>query len=400
LLFFFASSRLCVNQIFFLPCDSHLPFDTGIEAAMRVILPLLLIAAPAAAQVRAIPAQPASEREALRGVEVILINEGAAPVPAEGPRQIEVTAADGTRLVLERLPAPAASVPPGGFVKARYVPVAYAARPAPPTNIPGQPVPAAPTVGSAYAGDLPPSTVRDAGETETLASRGSAAGLLDRFSPHEPIYGAFGLDDAGGKLQVSFAFQPFGGSGAASRLKFAYTQTMFWRLDLPSGPFTHTTYSPEVFADVPLDPSATLGFGWRHDSNGEGPATSIDANRIFVRLTKAFDLADGWRVEVTPQGWVYVGQQGVAPDLDRYWGNASLGLTLVKPDSLKLSVTARGDPRSGRGAAELFASYPVARIGGGIGFYLFGQAFTGHGEALDDYRRRDSHARIGIALTR
>ena len=111
LLFFFASSRLCVNQIFFLPSDSHLPFDTGIEAAMRVILPLLLIAAPSAAQVRAIPAQPASEREALRGVEVILINEGAAPVPAEGPRQIEVTAADGTRLVLERLPAPAASVP-------------------------------------------------------------------------------------------------------------------------------------------------------------------------------------------------------------------------------------------------------------------------------------------------
>lgn len=366
---------------------------------MRAALPLLLIAAPAAAQVRAIPAQPASEREALRGVEVILINEGAAPVPAEGPRQVEVTAADGTRLVLERLPAPTASVPPGGFVKARYVPVAYAARPAPPTDIPGQPAPAVPSVGSAYAGDLPP-PVTPGAEGEVLASRGSSAGFLDRFSPHEPIYGAFGLDDAGAKLQVSFAFQPIGGDSAFSRLRFAYTQTMFWRLDLPSGPFTHTTYSPEVFADVPLDPTATLGFGWRHDSNGEGPATSIDSNRIFARLTKSFDLGDGWRAEVTPQGWVYLGTQGVAPDLDRYWGNASLGLTLVKPDSLKLSLTARGDVRSGRGAAELFASYPLARIDGSIGFYLFGQAFTGYGEALDDYRRRDSHARIGIALTR
>lgn len=366
---------------------------------------LLLIAAPAAAQVRAIPAQPLNEREALRGVEVILINEGAAPVPAEGPRQIEVTAADGTRLVLERLPAPSASVPPGGFVKARYVPVSYAARPAPPTNIPGAPAPIAPsvasgsTVGSAYAGDLPPPAVTGA-ETETLASRGTASGFLDRFTPHEPTYGAFGLQDAGAKLQVSFAFQPFGGDTALRHLKFAYTQTMFWRLDLPSGPFTHTTYSPEVFADVPVDASATIGLGWRHDSNGEGPGTSIDANRIFARATKAFDLGDGWRAEVTPQAWVYVGTRGIATDLDRYWGNASLGLTLVKPDSLKLNITARGDPRSRRGAAELFASYPLANIDSGIGVYLFGQAFTGHGEALDDYRRRDTHARIGIALTR
>jgi outer membrane phospholipase A len=246
---------------------------------------------------------------------------------------------------------------------------------------------------------LPPPIATGA-ETETLASRGSAAGFLDRFSAHEPIYGAFGLDDAGAKLQVSFAFQPFGGESALSHLKFAYTQTMFWRLDLPSGPFTHTTYSPEVFADVAIDPTATLGVGWRHDSNGEGPATSIDSNRIFARFTRAFDLGDGWRAEVTPQAWLYVGTQGVAPDLDRYWGNASLGLTLVKPDSLKLSVTARGNPSSGRGAAELFASYPLTRLDDRIGIYLFGQAFTGFGEALDDYRRRDTHVRIGIALTR
>lgn len=361
---------------------------------MRILLPLLAIAAPAAAQVRAIPAQPPSEREALRGVEVILINEGAVPVVAEGPRQIEVTAADGTRLVLERLPAPTASVAPGSFVKARYVPVAYAARPAAPAT-PGAP-PVLPSVGSAYPGDVPPSA---SGETEVLRSAGSASGLLDRFSPHEPIYGAFGQGDSGGKLQVSFAFQPFGGDGALRHLRFAYTQTMFWRIDLPSGPFTHTTYSPELFADVPIDSSATLGFGWRHDSNGEAPATSIDSNRIFARLTKAFDLGDGWRGEVTPQAWFYIGNQGVAPDLNRYWGNAALGLTLVKPDSLKLSVTARGNPQSGRGAAELFASYPLELIGG-FGIYLFGQAFTGFGESLDDYRRRDSHARIGIALTR
>ncbi|MBX3593734.1 phospholipase A [Sphingomonas sp.] len=360
--------------------------------ALACLIPLC--ATPAFAQLRAVPTQPASERDALRGVEVILINEGADPVAAEGPRQIEVTAADGTRLVLERLPAPVATVAPGGFVKARYVPTAYAARPSVPAT-PGAPLPAG--VGAAYPADRPPSVT---GETEVLASRGTASGFLDRFSPHEPVYGAFGLQDAGAKLQFSFAFRPFDGAGALDHLRFAYTQTMFWRLDLPSGPFTHTTYSPELFADIPMGDSAAFGIGWRHDSNGEGPASSIDSNRLFARVTKAFDLGDGWRAEVTPQAWLFVGKQGVAPDLDRYWGNASLSLTVMRPDSLKLNVTARGNPETGRYAAELFASYPLGRLGGGFGIYLFGQAFTGYGESLDAFRRRDSHARLGIALTR
>lgn len=364
-----------------------------------IFLATTAIAAPAAAQLRAVPTQPESEAAALRGVEVILINEGTSPIAAEGPRSIEVTTADGTRLILERLPAPAATLAPGSFAKARYVPTGYAARPASrPT--PGAPVPHG--VGSPWTGAdaVPSSTVTQTAEHETLSASGTASGFLDRFRPHEPTYGAFGLGDAGGKLQVSFAFQPIGGTGALSQLRFAYTQTMFWRLDLPSGPFTHTTYSPEIYVERAVDPSATIGLGWRHDSNGEGPATSIDSNRIFLRATKAFDLGDGWRAEVTPQAWVYVGKQGVAPDLDRYWGNGSLGVALLKSDSLKLAVTLRGSPDSGRGAAELFASYPLARLHGDLGFYLFGQAFSGYGEALDDYRRRDTHARIGIALTR
>lgn len=365
---------------------------------MRFLLlfPLTMAAAPALAQVRAVPTQPASEREALRGVEVILLNEGAAPIPAEGPRQIEVTAADGTRMTLERLPAPAATIPPGGFVKARYVPVAYAARPASPVagELP-------PGVGSAYPADVRTAAAADPdGETELRRSAGTSSGFLTRFAPHEPVYGVFGPGDSGSKLQFSFAFQPFRDDSALSGFKFAYTQTMFWRLDLPSGPFAHTTYSPEIFYEKAVDDTAVFGVGWRHDSNGAGPETSIDSNRIFARFTKAFDLGDGWRAEVTPQAWVYVGKQGVAPDLDRYWGNAALGLTLVKPDSVKLSLNVRGNPDSGRGAAELFASYPLADLGGGFGIYLFGQGFTGHGEALDDYRRRDTHARIGISLTR
>jgi phospholipase A1 len=346
----------------------------------------LLAATPAAAQLRAVPAQPASEAVALRGVEVFLVNEGDAPTEDEGPREIEVTAADGTRLVLERVPGPRRSVAPGGFAKARYVPVGVAGVAVPPAQA------------------HPPAEMAEAGAEESVvaSSTGSSAGFLDRFEPHEPVYGVVGAGDSGAKLQVSFAFRPFGEEAPLDlgRLRFAYTQTMFWAVDRPSGPFRSTNYSPEVYADIPIDESATLALGYRHDSNGRGAADSIDANRLFVRLQKRFDLGGDWRLDVAPQAWLYFGERGVARDLKDYWGYSSLTAAIGQKDGIKLALTGRGSFETGRGSVEAFLSYPLARLGGGLGFYVFGQAFTGHGEALDGYRVRDTHARIGIALTR
>ena len=353
---------------------------------MRLLLALaaLLIALPAGAQVRAIPAQPASEAEALRGVEVFLVNEGEAPADAEGPREIEVTATDGTRLVLERMPGPRRTIAPGGFAKARYVPVAVAGHAIPPS---------AEHPPAELGGDAPL-------ETTVSSSTGSSSAFLDRFEPHEPIYGVFGAGDSGAKLQASFAFRPFAEAAPLNLggLRFAYTQTMFWAIDQPSGPFVSTIYSPEVYADVPVDEATTLALGWRHDSNGRG-AGSIDVNRFFLRGQRSFDLGGDWRLDVSSQAWFYVGEQGAAPDLRDYWGYTSLTAAIRQEDGIKLAVTGRGNFETGRGSAELFVSYPLARIGG-AGFYLFGQAFTGHGETLDGYAIKDSHARIGIALTR
>jgi outer membrane phospholipase A len=343
----------------------------------------LLAAAPAAAQVRAVPAQPASEAAALRGVEVFLVNEGDAPVDGEGPREIETTAADGTRLILERVPAPKRVIAPGGFAKARYVPTGVAGVAVPP--------------GEAH----PPADMPGEGEAVVASSTGSSSAFLDRFEPHEPIYGAFGLKDSGGKVQVSFAFRPFAQDAPLKlgNLRFAYTQTMFWAVDQPSGPFRATTYSPEVYVELPATGDLRFAAGWRHDSNGRDPAGSIDVNRIFLRAEKSFDLGDDWRLDVAPQAWFYVGNQGVAPDLADYWGYSALTASILQKDGIKVSVTGRGSFETRRGAAELFISYPLARLGG-LGIYVFGQAFTGHGEALDDYDVNDTHARLGIALTR
>lgn len=352
---------------------------------MRFILLALGLSAatPAAAQLRAVPAQPASEVEALRGVEVFLVNESAAPITDSGPRQIEVTAVDGTRLVLERVPGPTPVIAPGGFAKARYVPVSVAQAAIPPSA-------------------QHPAAVIPAEETVVQSSTGSSAAFVDRFEPHEPIYGVFGTGDAGGKLQVSFAFRPFAEDAPLKlgNLRFAYTQTMFWALREPSGPFRSTNYSPEIYADIPFDETTKVALGWRHDSNGRGAVDSVDLNRIFARAEKSFDLGGDWHLDVAPQAWFYVGKLGVAPDVKDFFGYTGLTAAIRQKDGLKLAFTGRGNFDTGRGGAELFASYPLAPIGGGIGFYLFGQAFTGYGEALDDYRRNQTHARIGIALTR
>ena len=351
----------------------------------RLLIPIALAAAvPAAAQeLRVVPSQPASEAEALRGVEVFLINESDAPVSDAGPREIEVTAVDGTRLVLERTPGPLRSVAPGGFAKVRYVPVSIAGKAVPPAD-------------QHAAADIPE------GETTVQSSTGSSSAFLDRFEPHEPVYGVFGLGDSGGKLQVSFAFRPFAEDAPLKlgNLRFGYTQTMFWALDRPSGPFRSTNYSPEVYADIPFDETTRVALGWRHDSNGRGDLDSVDLNRIFLRAEKSFDLGGDWRLDIAPQAWFYVGRLGVAPDVKDYFGYTSLTAAIGQQDGLKLAVTGRGNFETGKGAAELFVSYPIARVAKGVGFYLFGQAFTGHGEALDDYRVNDTHARIGIALTR
>ena len=357
---------------------------------MRLVLlaPALLAgaltaAAPAAAQVRAIPAQPPSEQEALRGVEVFLVNEGAAPIADAGPRQIEVTARDGTRLVLERAPGPTRTIQPGGFAKARYVPVGVAGVAVPPA--------------AQHAAAAIPSE-----ETVVQSSTGSSSAFLDRFEPHEPIYGVFGTGDSGGKLQVSFGFRPFAEDAPLQlgHLRFAYTQTMFWAIDQPSGPFRSTVYSPEVYVDSPIDETTKVAIGWRHDSNGRGDPDSIDLNRVFARVEKQFDLGNDWRLDVAPMAWFYVGSSGAAQDVPDYYGYTSLTAAIQHRDGLKLALTGRGNVETGRGSAELFASYPLARLDSGFGFYLFGQAYTGYAESLDGYQVADRHARIGISLTR
>lgn len=354
-------------------------------AVAALIAPLsIVVPTPAAAQLRPLVEPPASAAGALNGVDVFLINEGKEAAPITAPPTIQTIARDGTALTLEliRSTADAAPVAPGGFARLRYrlAPLAQ---------------PAAPKVAAVRAAPAGP------GEQVDTSGRGTASAFLSRFGPFEPTYGVVGTGDSGAKVQLSFAMQPFASTGPASYIKVAYTQTIFWALDQPSGPIRATTYSPEAFIDVPFDESTRLSLGYRHDSNGGGPATSIDINRLYLRLNKTFALGNDWRLDIAPQGWFYVGPQGIAGDIERFYGYGALGASVEQKDGVKLALYARGNPMTRQGSAELFASYPIKRFGvGDIGLYVFGQAFHGYGEALSDFNRADTHARIGIALTR
>lgn len=347
---------------------------------------IALIASPAAAQLRPLVAPPESAAKASSdGVDVFVVNEGPEAAPVTAPETIDTIARDGTALTLEliRSTADTAPVPPGGFAKLRY-------RLAPLR-------PDAPQVATATPRAPRPA---EPGETQVADSHGLASGFLGRFRPYEPTYVAIGSGQENTKAQFSFAMRPFGGTGALSHLNVAYTHTFFWAFNRASAPITTTIYSPEVFVDVPVGEQVNVAFGYRHSSNGGGPRDSVDANRLYLRVNKAFDLGRGWRLDVAPQGWVFFGTRGIATDLDRFWGNAGITASIAKRDGLKLQVYGRGDPTSGRGSAELFLSYPLQRIGGDVGLYLFGQAFTGYGETLPRYNQQATTARIGIALTR
>ncbi|GAA0339049.1 hypothetical protein GCM10009087_56920 [Sphingomonas oligophenolica] len=335
---------------------------------------MLTISAPAAAQLRPLVEPPASAEAARDGVDVYLINDGARPETG-APATVETRTADGARLVLIAPTADPVTVQPGAFARLRYRPAAEQAA--------ATPLPVAPKH-----------------ETIVADSSGTSGGFLDRFRPHEPIYGVFGTGDAGGKLQVSFAFRALGREDGPT-LNFAYTQTMFWALNLDSAPFRATNYSPELFVDVPLDRTTTLGFGYRHDSNGEVTARSVDINRAFARVSKRFALGTGWQAELTPEAWFIFGEHGIADDIARYRGYTALTAAIGRQDGLKLAITGRGNVGTGKGAAEAFLSYPLTGIWDQLPHvYLFGQAFTGYGEALNDYKRSATHARLGIAFTR
>jgi phospholipase A1 len=188
-------------------------------------------------------------------------------------------------------------------------------------------------------------------------------------------------------------------------LNFGYTQRLFWDLGRKSSPFHNVDYMPEFFYLFPARPVGdvlTLGgqIGIRHESNGRDGAASRTINTLYVQPIATMPIGS-YKLTVGPRLWTYLGSLSDNPDAKRFRGNTGLMAEIGSDDGMRLSTTTRLNPGSGKGSFNAELSYPLDRLThSDLNFYLFGQAFTGFGENLLDYDRRQTRFRIGVGMVR
>ena len=182
--------------------------------------------------------------------------------------------------------------------------------------------------------------------------------------------------DAGAKLQFSFDFRLFGRDDGP-RLDFRLHSRRFpGRSTVRRGRSAPPATARNCLADVPVGANAVFGGGYRHDSNGGGVTNSIDINRVFVRAAKAFDLGDGWRVDLDANGVVLFRRPGY-----RAGHGPLLGLYLARRvvpgqrNGIKLAITARQSAlaRFGRGLSPGFHCWRGSADA--LPCIIFGQAY-------------------------
>ncbi len=244
------------------------------------------------------------------------------------------------------------------------------------------------------------------------------------FRPHRPTYVLFGrystdpndrpssptrgvapyvkYDRLEAKFQLSFKLKL--AQGIIARrvdLWFAYTQQSNWQVynGAISRPFRETDHEPELMTVVPLrcgvGPLALrfLNLGFVHQSNGQSNPLSRSWNRAYLQAGlergKFALLARSWYRFPEPR------DKDDNDDIENYVGRGDL-LVVQEWRGHSLSLLARNSltTRNNRGSLQVDWRFPVySRLRG----YL--QGFTGYGESLIDYNRRQTTVGLGITLT-
>jgi len=219
-----------------------------------------------------------------------------------------------------------------------------------------------------------------------------------------------------GKVRVAdLAASPAGGGpeiADAFGVWLAYTQRSHWQVfnGAQSRPFRETNYQPEaIFSIHPqlfVKERAKDDGNWRvfnlgvgHQSNAQSSPLSRSWNYAFAQLGFELDNDHGqWALVVRP--WYRLPE---APekddnrDLTDYIGYGDIRGTWRQCD-WEVTLMGRGNPGTGKGAAQLDVSFPL-RIGDRYYPFLgYFQIFTGYGESLIDYNWRQTTAGIGFRL--
>ncbi len=211
------------------------------------------------------------------------------------------------------------------------------------------------------------------------------------------------------KFQISFkkslAKDLFGGR---NELFLGYSQTSWWQTSAKSSPFRETNYEPELFMVFPYakkqSPLKAYTIGILHQSNGQGGRVSRSWNRVY--LSGIFQKEG---IFIIPRVWYRIPEHQKTdindtsgddnPDIYKYLGYGDLRITypykkhlftLLLRDNFKFDGT-------NRGAVQFDWTFPLPWISDTFGYF---QIFSGYGESLIDYNKRNDKIGLGFAITR
>jgi len=216
------------------------------------------------------------------------------------------------------------------------------------------------------------------------------------------------------QLQVSFKINianDFFGLG--EKYYLAYSQRSFWQIYEHSSPFRESNYNPEMFVVFPVTEdnsklnlrSVTLAYS--HLSNGQGQThneelytyayedpnnrsrgmDNLYVNFRFQNKTLITDIKV-WTPPIEKK------EKSDNPDIMDYLGYAKLKFTYFWGNNM-ISLMGRGNPKKGKGAAEVTYSYPLVN-----GSYFYAKVFSGYGESLIDYNNHITKFSLGFSFSR
>lgn len=196
--------------------------------------------------------------------------------------------------------------------------------------------------------------------------------------------------------------------GLDDELFLGYTQTSWWQTSEKSSPFRETNYEPEFFMLFPYTYSkSTLKaykLGIVHQSNGQGKELSRSWNRIY--LTGIFQTKG---IFIIPRVWYRLPEHAKKdindtsgddnPDIYNYLGYGDLKISYPYKKNL-FSLLLRNNLKfnsKNKGAVEFNWTFPLPWISDMFGYL---QVFSGYGESLIDYNKRNDRIGLGFSISR
>lgn len=199
-------------------------------------------------------------------------------------------------------------------------------------------------------------------------------------------------------------------------LWLAYTQQSYWQiLNAPlSRPFLETNYQPEAI--LAFRPQLFFGktpecagiewqlfnVGFVHQSNGKSDPLSRSWNRVYAEFGFETQFGADGDLAVLVRPWYRLPEQASKddnPNITDFLGYGDV-TTVLRKGPILLSVMARGNPRTGKGAGQLNLALPLWPFEVPADFPLkwFLQVFSGYGESLIDYNWRQTTVSVGLML--